>query len=430
VAAVGLALLAALDAAHAEDVVHRDVKPSNVLLAERVVLTDFGIATSESDATLTATGLLVGSPTYMSPERLRGQRIGPPADIWSLGATLYAALEAHPPFRADTTMGTITAVLADEAPLPRIGGPLREAVLGMLEKAPDRRLTSFDVRPLLRRAVTVPSPPASWVAPAGDTTTMHLPPVTPVMAPSKASDGPFSDFFGSAETPDVQKRPPRRPGRRSRAAALMLAALLVLVAGGLLLAKQLAGDEPGATTASDDATQPRGDGSPGASRTTAGATATQTSPSPEPGPSVPAGYSLVRDELNFSVAIPSGWTRRLVAETRVDYVSPDGTMFLRIDQQPQAEPSAEQAWLNAESAVAARLPDYQRIRIDPVPYRYPAADWEFTWRGSGGRIHVLNRGIVTDPRGFALYMSGPDATWEAESLPVFEAAAGSFRPRV
>jgi len=63
-----------------------------------------------------------------------------------------------------------------------------------------------------------------------------------------------------------------------------------------------------------------------------------------------------------------------------------------------------------------------------VDYRYPAADWEFTWEGSGGTVHVLNRGIVTDPRGFALYMSGPDATWEAETLPVFQAAAASFRP--
>ena len=79
--------------------------------------------------------------------------------------------------------------------------------------------------------------------------------------------------------------------------------------------------------------------------------------------------------------------------------------------------------------MAGRRPGYNRIRIEPIDYRYPAADWEFTWQSeSGNTIHVLNRGIVTDPRGFALYMSGPDATWETASLPVLENASATFRP--
>ena len=430
---IGLALLDALDAAHEGGVVHRDVKPSNVLLGDdRVVLTDFGIATSDTDATLTATGLLVGSPTYMSPERLRGERIGPPADIWSLGTTLYAALEAHPPFRAETTMGTITAVLTDEAPPPRVHGPLRDALAGMLEKSPDVRLTSGSVRVLLDRAVEVPPRPTSWVVPN---------PVAPVMAPAVAHDEPYVDVVPPTEPseaqPGSQLKPQRAPGRRSRAVALMIAVLLALAAGGLVLADQLGGgDDPGGVAAVDDTTQKAGNGprsGPGTSgepsdETTPTATATTETTQPPSRPSVPDGYTLVRDPLGFRVAVPDGWSRQLAAETRVDYISPDGTAFLRIDQQPQAGPSAEQAWLDAEPGVAARLPGYSLIGIDPVDYRYPAADWEFTWEGSGGTVHVLNRGIVTDPRGFALYMSGPDATWEAETLPVFQAAAASFRP--
>jgi len=442
VASIGLALLDALDVAHAEGVVHRDVKPSNVLLSDgRVVLTDFGIAVSESDTTLTSTGLLIGSPTYMSPERLRSERIGPPADIWSLGATLYAALEAHPPFRAETTMGTITAVLADEAPPPEVTGPLRDAVLGMLEKSPDQRLTSAQVRPLLRQAVEAPPPPVSWAAPGADATTVHLPPATPVMAPADAADEPLNDFFVPAELSEPDGGSPRPPGSRTRLAAVVLGVVLALVAGGLWAASQLGGADPGETAAGDPTTAvddegPRGNGNQGndnppeTTEATTDSTPSETSEPPGGGRSVPAGYTLVRDELDFSLAIPEGWRRELASETSVDYISPDGTTFLRIDQQPIAGQSAEQAWLDYEPTVAARLPGYELIRIDPVDdYRYPAADWEFTWEGSGGTVHVLNRGIITDPRGFALYMSGPDASWESEVLPIFEVAAETFRPR-
>ncbi len=436
-AAIGVALIDALEAAHAAGVLHRDVKPSNVLLdGDRVVLTDFGIATSESDVTLTSTGLLVGSPTYMSPERLRAKHIGPPADLWSLGATLYAALEARPPFRAETTMGTITAVLADEVPPPHVEGPLRSVLLGLLDKEPDRRLRSRPARQLLMQAVTAPPPPLVVPAPDGDTTTIHLP-VAPVMAPV-APPSQLEDFFVAA---------PETPERQLGRPLLLLAAVVVLLGGGLVLAGQLGGGDPGSTTAtqrsgSTSGTGATGQGNPGRAptrRPSASNPSASASPSPpastspaapeaRPGRGVPAGYQRVHDPLGFTVAVPDGWTRRLAAPTRVDYVSPDGTQFLRVDQQPQAEPSAEQAWLDAEPAVAARLPGYQRISIAPVDYRYPAADWEFTWQAPGGTIHVLNRGIVTDPRGFALYMSGPDATWESASRPVFQTAAATFRP--
>ena len=144
---------------------------------------------------------------------------------------------------------------------------------------------------------------------------------------------------------------------------------------------------------------------------------------------VPEGFRLVRDPLDFTVAVPKGWERRLDGETRVDFVSPDGSRFLRVDQVAQAGADAEQAWLDAEPSVAESLPGYSRIRIEPVDYDgREAADWEFTWEGDNGTVHVLNRGFVTEPRGFALYMSGPEDTWESESLPVFETAADTFRP--
>lgn len=112
-ARIGLQVLGALEAAHAAGVLHRDVKPDNVLLGryDRVVLTDFGIAQIEGETNLTDTGGFVGSPEYIAPERVLGQRPGPASDLWSLGVVLYAATEGVSPFRRSNTPATLQSVL-------------------------------------------------------------------------------------------------------------------------------------------------------------------------------------------------------------------------------------------------------------------------------------------------------------------------------
>ncbi|MGI8574788.1 MAG: serine/threonine-protein kinase [Egibacteraceae bacterium] len=99
-ARLGLEVLETLAAAHREGVVHRDVKPSNVIVPDsgRARLTDFGIAAVRGDASLTMTGTVLGSPSYLAPEQARGETVGPAADLWGLGATLYYAVEGRPPF--------------------------------------------------------------------------------------------------------------------------------------------------------------------------------------------------------------------------------------------------------------------------------------------------------------------------------------------
>ena len=142
-AQIGLHLLDAIQAAHAAGVLHRDVKPGNVLLGpdDRVVLTDFGLAVGDSGPTLTTAGLLMGSPAYMAPERARGEKAGPAADLWSLGATLYVAVEGPEPFRRNGTMAVLTAIVTDKPDEPERAGPLWPVIGGLLRKDPGRGLT-------------------------------------------------------------------------------------------------------------------------------------------------------------------------------------------------------------------------------------------------------------------------------------------------
>ncbi|MGW1034701.1 serine/threonine-protein kinase [Streptomyces antibioticus] len=160
-ATIGLEVLGALEAAHAAGILHRDVKPDNVLLGryDRVVLTDFGIAQIEGETNLTDTGGFVGSPEYIAPERVLGQRPGPASDLWSLGVVLYAATEGVSPFRRSNTPATLQSVLnAAPAPPAAAQGPLAEAVNGLLEKDPARRPDAAQVRALLTAAANPPAP--------------------------------------------------------------------------------------------------------------------------------------------------------------------------------------------------------------------------------------------------------------------------------
>ncbi|WP_405931279.1 serine/threonine-protein kinase [Streptomyces sp. NBC_00827] len=165
-ARVGLEVLGALEAAHAAGILHRDVKPDNVLLGRygRVVLTDFGIAQIEGETSLTDTGGFVGSPEYIAPERVLGQRPGPPSDLWSLGVVLYAATEGVSPFRRSNTPATLQSVLNSTPAAPAsANGPLAETINGLLDKEPSRRPDAARVRSLLEAAERPPAPAPTQV---------------------------------------------------------------------------------------------------------------------------------------------------------------------------------------------------------------------------------------------------------------------------
>jgi serine/threonine protein kinase len=161
VARIGLDVLAGLEAAHAAGIVHRDVKPANVLVGPdgHAFLTDFGIATATGDSSLTTQGAIIGSPSYMAPERANGEEPQPPVDLWSLGATLYTAVEGRRAFDRGEPMATLLAVVS-EHPAPMVNaGPLEPVLRSLLTKDPAQRADVAAARRGLQSALAGPSAP-------------------------------------------------------------------------------------------------------------------------------------------------------------------------------------------------------------------------------------------------------------------------------
>ena len=385
VARIGLAVLDALDAAHRRGVVHRDVKPENLLLCDdgRIVLTDFGIAALDGEATGTAAGTVLGTAAYLAPERLRGEVLSPAVDLWSLGATLYAALEGASPFQRLDTTATVTAVLTDSVPPAWRAGPLAPVLLGLLQRDPRQRLDIVGARALLLQAL---APPVAARPPE---------PPAPVAAP------PADRLLKNVAVADRPAPTRRRRNRRG----LLLPVLLILVAALVLGAGRWYGSTPTPDAGSSPDVQVSG-----------------------PARTAEIAYRTYRDPDGFSVDVPEGWSE-VRGPRGVDFRAPDGVHFLNVQllRDPAADPVAE--WRQQEPYLTSELGLYELLAILPVSYRrWPAADWDFTWQSEAGRLRVRNRYLVAGAqRAFALYFSVPEGQWEANQG-LYEVVTRSFSP--
>ncbi|MET9418288.1 serine/threonine-protein kinase [Streptomyces klenkii] len=220
-AKVGSMVLQALRSAHSCGVLHRDVKPANVLLEPggRVVLTDFGIALVEGSGTLTRTGDLVGSPDYLAPERALGERPGTPSDLWSLGATLYSAVEGVSPFRRTSALSTLQAVVQDDPPTPRRAGPLTPLLEGLLRKDPQTRMGSAEAQRLLDAVAAgqmLTQPDWGRPEPGGYVPTALSAPTPPTPLPSPSgTPGPSGGLPGAPTSTSGAVGSPAGPAGRS-----------------------------------------------------------------------------------------------------------------------------------------------------------------------------------------------------------------------
>ncbi|MFE2874606.1 serine/threonine-protein kinase [Streptomyces roseus] len=430
-ARTGLALLRALRAAHARGVLHRDVKPANVLLEAdtgRVVLTDFGIASVAGATTVSETGAFVGSPEYTSPERMQGAAAGPESDLWSLGVLMCTALSGKSPFHRDSLGGVLHAVVFAEFRPPAQAGPLTPVIRGLLERVPERRMDAAEAERLLSAYVSTGTVPA-----VAD----HGPGPDPEAASATAAVGAGAGGPGVAaghSPTEHVAQPSGAAARRTRPAlraGLIAALFAAAVAGAVALTTQFGERSP------DAARRP--------SQAAASVSSRATAPSPSPADAKPArtataaaaakpappGYRSVSDAEGFSLAVPNGF-QRSTDDQRVFYVSPDKAFRIGVKAQPAGAEGPVTVMRLSHAGGPAANPGYRDGTVVPTTHNgLPAALWEFTWDGftaAEGARHTFDVCWQEDGHMYDLWVSAPTSRL-AEARSHFDAALDSFVPQ-
>ncbi|HEX4721426.1 MAG TPA: serine/threonine-protein kinase [Pseudonocardiaceae bacterium] len=406
-ATVADAVAAGLAAAHRRGITHRDVKPGNVLVGEdgQVKLTDFGISRNVSEVTMTSSGLVLGTPAYIAPEVAAGDPVTSAADLWGLGATLFAAVEGRPPYDAGgDALETVNEVVHGEVPVPSGDSPLAEVIAGLMVKDPARRMSLVEVRrrirPLLPEpggVVFPPDEPDPQAGPADNKPTTHLNPVPEPEAsgpvapvPLAADPGPLPFALSQPDPvpaplaplplalpqpvsaplapapgplPFARRRARRRRGPLASGLLFVLAVLLFVVAagGGFVAARTLAGRP--LLPPSHAPTTPTTNSPPIPVTTFVTVTAQAAVTSGTPGG-------------NFTVSVPAGWAKfveqrgrqgPLPDSTAVRWVRSDGEAELTVERFAGFQPKGPSDYTDA---VRAADPDGKLLSASNAPGEY------------------------------------------------------------
>lgn len=402
VADIATDLLSALEVAHATGIVHRDVKPANVMITDdgRTKLADFGIASVKDDPKITASGLILGSPSYMAPEQATHGSSGPEADLWGLGATLYFALEGVPPFQGDGPIPTLTSVIGD-APRPMENGSRLAPVVGsLLEKDPSARPSPHDIRNSLGPSTLPKSSPAPGPTRVATTRVETEPAArrTPADAPAE---------------PIAERRDERTPWGW----IVGIAAVVAIALAAMFLMDR---DEP----------------NPGAERNRDRRNNQAAAPNAESGETeetvaVPTDWTTYEDPtLGYELSYPPGWTVEGEGSSNTYFRDPETGTYLQVAwRQPPSELGPEGAWEAQAESFDATHENYQELRIDPTTFQaMDAAEWEFTYEEDGAQLHAIDLGFITTDgsTGMALFFQTHEEDWAA-SQELFEQLKAGFQ---
>ncbi|WP_316523684.1 serine/threonine-protein kinase [Kitasatospora brasiliensis] len=455
-AEVGSQVLAALHRGHQLGVLHRDVKPANVLLERgtgRVVLLDFGIAKYEGSTELTRPGDLVGSPDYLAPERAQGERPGPASDLWGLGATLYAAVEGQSPFRRDSPITTLAAVVDEPLPEPRRAGPLGPVLAALMAKDPAERPTADEAARMLAEVRAGHTMGLKSVAPMR-MPTQSVPVVDRSEAPEEsaaepaegseeptepqaAAPVPTEDTAGGAQTAAQAPTGPVTPvphsdapvrGPAKRRSLLKIVGIAVavglLAAAGTFLATRTVVGGGGAGSTLDDPT-------PTAVESTGPEPTSDASPAIAP----PNGYHWVDDPAGFRFPLPNGtpsWQRISSGDNQIYYTPDNKVHYLQFAVTVGQSVKPLEHLRQMEISLTKSLKDYKQHRMAGSAVKgQEAAVWEFSYAAKeGGRRRAIETEFISqDGTSYAIYSSSPEkgSEWnEAEQR--FNAVLNSFTP--
>jgi hypothetical protein len=376
---VGRQVLSALKAAHEVGILHRDVKPSNILLTDdgRAVLTDFGIATAEGDASLTATGMVTGSPSFLAPERVRAAEAGPASDLWSLGATLYATLVGRSPFERGDPMSTLNALLKEEPDYRRIPPIMHPVLQGLLRKEPHERVDAEEADRLLAAVIAARQP--------------------------------------SADRHEIE---PRRRRSGGRTLVVAVAAVMVAVAGaGVAFFRFSDAAEGTPRITQQAATSPL-------PSTPAPVVSTSATPTPTPTRTrVVATVRAWRSPDGWSIMRPIGWRgarKEAYTEwTRRDRLGHLGVeaVYARTDPNQLARDSQETLRQNAPDLrmLGRKAVTHQGTRAVEQEFTYTAgATGAAPWSTQGTKYRELQRVVTVGGTAYILSWTATEARWRSD----------------